>query len=220
MKDSVDVLKEIIEKYPTVLNDDKKLKSILKDFFPEDKRLQNHLYMVADEGIVDDMKEVSEVKKFKILGYIHALSNDYGISETMAKDVVFLWARALGIKTEDVQIEDPQRNIGPDKKGNIIDYSNIGLDDLKVAGETIVFSGVGEKIIPNVKFNGGAYVVKCSDESSLIMRFYDYNKNSEGILNGNKETIWKPRSTLKFDKPGIIQIFNTKKEWKIEMIPI
>ena len=32
-----------------------------------------------------------------MLGYIHSLVNDYGICETMAKDTILIWTKALKI---------------------------------------------------------------------------------------------------------------------------
>ena len=211
MQDTVNALIEIINKYPMVLNDEKKLKSILKDYFPDNKRLQNHLFMVVDEGIVE---------KFKMLGYIHALSDDYGISETMAKDAVMNWVKALGIHAEDVQVKDSRSSNNPNQFGNVVDYTNVGINDIEAMGSIIRFSGEGTKVIPNVVFNGGMYAVKASFTKSLIVKFFDYQKHDQAILISTHETIWRPRDEIKFEKPGVVQVSNTEKKWNVEMIPI
>ena len=218
MEEAVKKLKDIVQKYPAVLGDEKKLKSILKDYFPDDKRIQNQLLMVSEEGILDDMQGTTEIKKFKMLGYIHGLAADYGIAESMAKGAIMLWAVALNINAENVSVEDSQSSRGPNRQGNIIDYSNMSTDDLDLTGTVIRFSGTGEKIIPNVRLQAGTYVVKAS--TSVIVTYYDCKRQRSVVLNGEAEKIWQPYSSIDFSEVGIVEVKNTSKSWVVEFLPV
>lgn len=211
-------LTEIIQKYPMVLEDDKKLKSILKDYFPEDRRIQNQLFMVVDTGILNDMKGVKEIKKFKMLGYIHSLVADYGISEPTAKNVIMIWTKAIGASAEDVAVEETQYLRTPNRQGNVIDYSDITTDDLILSGKVIRFTGVGARVIPNVQLQKGTYVVKMS--TRMIVNYYDCKKRFDRITIGDSEIVWKPSSGIDFSKPGMVEVKNTDESWVIEFFPV
>ena len=222
MADIVASLKEIIEKYPAVLNDDKKLKSILKDYFPEDKRTQNHLYMVADEGILEDMQDTTEIKKFKMLGYIHSLAADYGIPETMAKDAIMIWVDALEITAENVKVEDTTASASKaQRQGNVIDYSNTLSDDIDSKGTVLKFSGKGQKIISGVKLENTTYLVKTTGRPFL--NFYDYRRNKQLIvvpMQSPSENIYQTGSWIDIKQEGIIEVTATLENWTVEMRPI
>lgn len=220
MNDIVETLKEIIEKYPSVLNDDKKLKSILKDYFPNDRRIQNQLYMVSEEGILEDMQGTSVVKKFKMLGYIHGLANDYGISETMAQSAILLWTSAFGIEAEDVVVADNSIK-KPEKKNNVMDYSDLGVDDIESSGTTIKFSGKETtKIIPGVTLEKTVYIVKAKGAPSVF--FYDKNKRREAIIIASEDYEEKMFDATRMDgnNSGIIEVKDAQNNWLVEMIPV
>ena len=213
-------LEIIIEEYPNVIDNDKKLKAILKDYYPEDKRIQNHLYMVADDGILEDMKGVTEIKKFKMLGYIHSLVNDYGISETMEKDAILIWTKALKIKTEDIKVEDAS-DAKVKKEGNIINYSDSNNDDVEATGTVIKFQGKGPKVLNGIKLESSTYLIKTTGRPIIV--FYDYKREKDWMCittYSPSEEIWQKDSYISIDKEGIIEVSNADEEWTVEMIPI
>lgn len=226
MDNLVSKLKEIIDNYPDVLQDDKKLKSILKDYFPEDKRTQNQLYMVVDEGIVDDMKGCSEVKKFKMLGYIHGLAGDYGIPETMAQKAIMVWIRALGIQADEVEVSDSNTNSnstsGTGMTPGVVDLSDRTFSDTDVKGEIIRISGNGAKIIPHVKLSDRFYLVKLKADSSFAADFYDKDRNSQTIIvaRGSEEKMWQLYDDIDISEDGIIEVKLVRDNWELELVPM
>lgn len=112
-----------------------------------------------------------------------------------------------GIKVPDNQ---------PIKTGNVIDYSNNSVENLFEDGSVIRFSGKGQKIFPNVTLQGGTYIVKASTD--VTMTYYDCNNSKSHILIGDRQKMWQPYSSIKFGKPGIIEVTNTNAKWEIEMV--
>ena len=220
MSDISSKLKEIIEKYPAVLNDDKKLKSIFKDYFPDDKKTQNQLYMVFEDGIVEDMYGCTEIKKFKILGYIRSLADDYGIAEITAKESIMNWADALGIEVENVQVVNGNSNL-PIRENDSVDYSNQSMEDYSFEGKTIKFSGSGAKVFPNVIIPPGTYFV--SEKGGCCAKFYDNNQEFDYIMNklvtNEHELIFQTSPDMFWDKPGILEVVGGK-NWVLELKPL
>lgn len=98
-------LKEIAENYTAAFSNDKIMRAILKDYFPEDRRIQNTLMMVVDEGILEDMQGKSSIDKIQMFGYVKGIVNGYGVSEEIAKTAVLNWAEALEIEVDKWQPE-------------------------------------------------------------------------------------------------------------------
>lgn len=210
-------LKEIIGKYPKAVQDEKLLKALLKDYFPENKRMQNMLVMVLDSGILADIVEKDKISKFQMLGYIKCLANDYGISETSAKDAVEQWATALEIKFEKVTVQDePTKKIK--KTGDTIDYSDMGIDDLEITGKVIRVSGKGNKVIPNVRITAKKYIVKAkkcntkAHDETGEWRFISTAKYAD-----YDESVFDA-SFLNRNKPFLLEV-ESDGNWELEMIP-
>lgn len=219
--DTVKALKEIVEKYAGALGDDKKIRALLKDYFPEDKRTQNTLLMAVDEEILEDMQGKSQIKKFQMLGYIKGISNDYGVSEQVAKTAVMNRANALGIDAEDVPVTAESATTKVKIKGDVVDYSSMGIDDFSPNGKVIKFSGSGAKVIPNVKLSGGSYIIRAAFEGEyLCVHFYDGKGQKFFLVNGERETVFAPYSHMDFSKPGVIEVSNIDSDWSVELIPM
>ena len=76
---TIAVLRDIIEKHPTSLADDRTIRALLMDCFPGDKRAQNTLMMVVETGVLADMAGKQEIDRFHMYGYIRSVVADYGV---------------------------------------------------------------------------------------------------------------------------------------------
>ena len=211
-------LKEIITKYPNALEDDKKLKAFLKDYMPENKLMQNMLMMVYDSGIVTDIRHKNKLDKFRMYGYIKCLVNEYGITEKAANNVIEQWATALDIEFEEVTVQE--ESVKKVKKtGDVIDYSDMSIDDFEITGKIIRIAGEGQKVIPNVAIKDGTYIVKAKNCYALL---FDAMGEFRIIVDAEdepyKEDMFQT-GYLKMNKPGIVKI-QSDGEWELELIPM
>ena len=211
-------LKEIITKYPNALEDDKKLKAFLKDYIPENKLMQNMLMMAYDSGIVSDIRHRNELDKFQMYGYIKCLVNEYGITEKAANTTIEQWATALDIEFEEVTVqEEPVKKVK--KTGDVIDYSDMSIDDFDITGKVIRFSGKGPKVVPNVEIKDGTYIVKAKNCNAEL---YDNRGKSRFITvakyESYKEDMFQT-SYLEIRKPVIVK-FDSDDKWELELIPM
>lgn len=221
MADIEKSLIEIVEMYPAVLDDDKKLKSILKDYFPEDKRIQNHLYMVCEQGILEDMKGATEINKYKMVRYIHRLADDYGISESMAKEAIVAWTKALKIKAEEVSISESRAKQNQD---SIIDGNsaiNFEIED----ENTLHFSGKEGRIIPNIKLMKGTYAVKLKGDIFFKLVYCDYKINQKMVIGSvyrEEECIFKIERNIDNHNPGYFEIQNRGDDnlWTVDVVKL
>ena len=109
-------LQELLNLFPDLLENERRLKATLKDYFPRDKLLQNLLYMTAESGLLQNASAAGRVDKFSMHGYVKCLTDDYGISGRVAKKAIIMWLTALKLPYEDIVIED----VAPRKKGPVI----------------------------------------------------------------------------------------------------
>lgn len=218
--DVVKALKEIMQHHTEVLSDNKTLRAMLKDFFPEDKRTQNTLLMVVDEGILEDMQGKSRINKFQMFGYIKGIASDYGVSEQVAKSAIMNWAKALGIDAEDVPVELSSMTTRARQVGETVDYSSVGFEEVPRTGKILKFAGKGHRVVANVKLESGTYAVKTKGKPRAL--FYDAN-NKETRLWGysDVETIIQTKS-LNTSKPGYMKFepLNADDAWSCELIKI
>lgn len=215
----VDILRKIVTEYPDALEDIKKLKGLLKDLYVDNKLMQNLLAMVAESGILRDIYQRDNLNRFQMYGYIKCLTTDYGISDSLAKKAIELWAAALDKKYEIINVEDENSNNEPKQMGEVLDYSRVSVADFKTKGKISKFTGEGNKVIPNVKITEGTYIVRASNCYASI---YDSAGNGETVIYAKGESysedIFTP-SYLKVDKPIFMKISSTGK-WELELIPV
>ncbi len=101
-------LQELLYVLPDLLENERKLKSALKDIFPKDKLAQNLLYMIVEAGLVRNAETLGHVDKFSMHGYVKCLMDDYGVSGRTAKDYIVVWLNVLGLTYEDIVVEEPE----------------------------------------------------------------------------------------------------------------
>ena len=219
---TIAVLRDIIEKHPTSLSDDRTIRALLMDFFPGDKRVQNTLMMVVETGVLADMVGKQEIDKFHMYGYIRSVVADYGVSETIAKRAVSDWAAALGISAEDVPVEVSAVTRQPTDPG-VIDYSTVTSSDLVIYGKIIKFSGKGPKVTPEVIIPHGTYLAQA--KPGIAARVYDARGKSIYIMaqmdKTDYECVFQTPSYMDFSKPTTLEVKPLEnKKWELILKPI
>lgn len=106
-------LRELMELFPDLLENERRLKAALKDYFPRDKRTQNLLYMTAESGLLQSAIAAGRVDKFSMHGYVKCLTDDYGIGPKAAKDSIVIWLKVLELPFEDIVIETRTKKSAP-----------------------------------------------------------------------------------------------------------
>jgi len=218
----ITVLREIIEKHPQALSDDKMVKALLMDYLPGDKRAQNTLMMVVDTGVLEDMVGKKEIDKFNIYGYIRSIVSDYGVSEVIAKKAISDWASALDIPVEDVAVEDSTPVYRRAKPG-VTDYSAVTSSDLTIYGNVIKFSGKGAKVTPEIIIPVGTYLAQA--KPGIAARVYDSNGKSVYIMSQmdkkDFECVFQTPAYMDFSKPATLEVNALyDRKWELLLKPI
>lgn len=219
---TIAVLRDIIEKHPTSLADDRTIRALLMDCFPGDKRAQNTLMMVVETGVLADMAGKQEIDSFHMYGYIRSVVADYGVSEVIAKRAVSDWAAALGISAEDVSVEDTAVTRQRTEPG-VIDYSAVTSSDLVIYGKIIKFSGKGPKVTPEIIIPPGTYLAQA--KPGIAARVYDAGGKSTYIMaeiaKKDYECVFQTPSYMDFSKPATLEVnVLENKKWELLLKPI
>lgn len=92
-----EVLEKIIQDYPDALSDRKKLQALFSDFFPQDRLKRNTLLMAFDDGIVNEMKDLTQMDQIVQHRFVKSMEQGYGIRTRNAENAVHTWAQAMGL---------------------------------------------------------------------------------------------------------------------------
>ena len=92
-----EVLAKIIQDYPDALSERKKLQALFSDFFPQDRLKRNTLLMVFDDGIVNEMRELTQIDQIALHRFIRSVEQGYGIKTRNAEKAVVTWAQSMGL---------------------------------------------------------------------------------------------------------------------------
>lgn len=101
-------LKKLLSEYPEALQDKKRFKALLYDFFPMKRKEANALYMAHELGIPDNMLEQIKVTETDIIRYERQLRTNYGLDDKLIFYVLKIWTKALEVQTDNecFQIEE------------------------------------------------------------------------------------------------------------------
>ncbi|HCT16000.1 MAG TPA: hypothetical protein DIW36_01045, partial [Ruminococcaceae bacterium] len=89
-------LKSVITQYPACLSDDKKLKAILLDLYPNGfKGLIHVLCTIQMAGITSEMQNKGTVDELDLCRYRRILQENYGLMGKMVESGIALWQSAL-----------------------------------------------------------------------------------------------------------------------------
>lgn len=116
-----EILANIINDYPDALSDRKKLQALLSDFFPQDRLKRNTLLMAFDDGIADEMRQMTQIDEITLHRFIKSVVQGYGISSERAKKVVMAWAKAMGLV-----MAAKQKTAVPDDLSDSVKWINAG----------------------------------------------------------------------------------------------
>lgn len=87
------VVREAIEKYPDALNDQQKLKALLRDCLPGEKLIVNNFLAANEEGLVTLIMQGGAVDEFAWQRYTSLLTSNHGLSEEAAhRTIIFVSA--------------------------------------------------------------------------------------------------------------------------------
>ena len=189
--DSREILLEIVSKYNLALNNRGLLKTLLADYYMGDKRIQNLLLMVYDEGIVNEVKGLLEIRQGDLSKYEKRLELNYGVDRKIAKDALAIWLFALNVKLDTWENNDPScerfqeictidKDPTQSKTEVVIPDNNVISDDLYLHMKNhyknnktdlvvqLAFIEVLQSIIQDFWFNNG----DCKTLESLIKEYY------------------------------------------------
>lgn len=87
---------KMLKMYPKCIEDKKIFISYMKDLFPGEKLLTNVLGSLLELGIIEDIRNSSELNAPFSYKYTKNLMDNYGYSEENAGNAVFLWCVCYG----------------------------------------------------------------------------------------------------------------------------
>lgn len=93
------MLAHIIEQYPGCLQNRRQLKGLISDLI-QDKREQNLLMMVYDDGIVDELNEKRYMTDLTRHRYIKRLMDNYGLTKESASKALESWIQVFQIDSD------------------------------------------------------------------------------------------------------------------------
>lgn len=96
------VLADMIHDYPDALSDRKKLQALLLDLFPQDRLKRNLLLIAFDDGVVHEMKGLTQMDKMTLHRFVRSIELGYDIRPKSAETAVTAWAAAMGLWAEDI----------------------------------------------------------------------------------------------------------------------
>ncbi|MDR2933492.1 MAG: DUF5050 domain-containing protein [Oscillospiraceae bacterium] len=182
--ESKNVLKIIVEQYGEKKLLDDKLAGLVSDFIKKDDQLKKRLRLAINERVPQKLYELKskddEARERVMQNIASGLSNEYGISDTVACEIVNYFAEALGyqslgaagkpaprqeIHPKTVQVRNETvENTGGNSTGNI---SNGGY--IASQGGWIYYQDWnGDKGLYKIRMDGGGKTKICADEPSSI----------------------------------------------------
>ena len=92
-----DILKGIIEQFPGILDDKKKFKAVILDYYPDNKLIRNMIYASFEERIPHDIMGASVVSEADMTMFVKRLTASYGYQQEQSVEIVKMWYEVLGI---------------------------------------------------------------------------------------------------------------------------
>lgn len=96
----IDELRQLITDYPDSLNEKKRFRALLFDYFQVKKKESNAIYMAYEAGIPKDMQEKSRLTEVDKVRYEKLLSHTYGMEKELIYEVIEAWATVLTVEME------------------------------------------------------------------------------------------------------------------------
>ena len=86
-----DEFESMLRQYGSVIEDKKKFRGLIKDYFPEQAKTINLMLMAYDTGIAGQIKSTGKISNAFAFNFVKQLTDNYGISRSNADWVVSLW---------------------------------------------------------------------------------------------------------------------------------
>lgn len=127
------ILAKVIQDYPDALSERKKLQALFSDFFPQDRLKRNTLLMVFDDGIVNEMKDLTQIDRVMLHRFIKSVEQGYGIKTRNAENAVITWAQAMGLSLDNAANAPAAGSIPaatPEKEQTVEEWTEVESDSL------------------------------------------------------------------------------------------
>ena len=98
-------LKWLIEDYPEALEDLRLLRSLLSKYYPSDRRKRTYFCVAAEENIPKRLVEEGLLTNTTREELATNLMDSYGYFDKFAFEAVDVWAEALGVMKEDLELQ-------------------------------------------------------------------------------------------------------------------
>lgn len=141
---SVDELNRIIRGTPDVLNNKRKLKSVLMDCMHDKTKERNLLVLTVDYGIVEEIYSKISFGAFDADAFVRVLVNDYGLSQENAVYSITVWSEVIHSFLYKPHTESKEEHVlnqqNPFKKSNQ-NQITINRQDKQIVSNYIVIDG-------------------------------------------------------------------------------
>lgn len=159
-------LKGVLAKYPDCLDTRTRLAGLLRDLYPDEKRMVNVILAVYQSGIAARIAGVAEIDAAQLHSFAQLLDDEHGLQKQYAVQGIELWAKAYGIKvvqpltTQSVSaVPDNQAEVQPQKVATpqaIVHAANAYSSPGIVPGEASAYElrAIDNDSVEIVKFRG------------------------------------------------------------------
>ena len=90
------VLRDMLRKYPNIVENNRRLKAAIADILPGRRREVNLLGMLAEENIVRAIETKNSLDQVLCDRFASVLEEEYGTSMELARRMVLIWFHAYG----------------------------------------------------------------------------------------------------------------------------
>ncbi len=129
MGDINKILRGIMEDNPSILEDDRKLRTLLRNWYADDKLSANALFNVYDSGIVEHGNLIRKVSEDKLRNYVDTMESEYGMKPEIAKKYIGIWFKALDVEYTDYSIPQDKKEELSDVHANDEEQARAAVDN-------------------------------------------------------------------------------------------
>ena len=91
--------------YGNAIEDKKRFRSLIKDYFPDQQKTMNLVLMAYETGIADGIRKTGKINQAFAYQYVKVLTSDYGVSRRNADWAVSVWCVCYGKNTHEKNCE-------------------------------------------------------------------------------------------------------------------
>lgn len=154
-------IKQIVENNPDCLLSRSRLKGILKDYFPNEKREINVVLAVYESGIAENIRRNKDISAVRVTQFLKQIEAEFGIASQYAIEGIQIWASVYGLSVDSAavlsSVQTGSRQKKQQRKSPEVVPVIKSTDDYKITernGDWYIKEFLGfekeEMIIPNV----------------------------------------------------------------------